>query len=613
MKKYLYLSIIIFSSLSYCQQLNKIEIRNSHQYYWGEASSENEQEASDIALTNLTKQIAVRVSSDFKNKVTETNGNVEENTENILKTYSNATLTNVKSISSLVGGKIEMFHYIEKSEVNKIFNDRKRLIENLFAEAQESEKAGYFKDAIMYYYFSLVLMNSIPETNITSKSTNLAVEIPKRINAIINAIKFRLISDEKTSEKERELIFEVTAYDKSVNSIDFKFWDGTKQIDVKASDGEGILQLVGSSVSFDELKVSIKYDYYECRDQLREVGEIWQLVNKPSFANSKNVKLTIEENVQTVVSPSVEHNNYESITVPDNDLKIDLAKSEACPVIEKIGKQTLLLLDAIEKRKMPVIKQLTDGDEFLFNKISDLIKYNDFVIVGNQQSANINKTYEGWELRKIKVLNRYSSINEQSKEYIVLDFDETGNLYDMTFGIMEGLYDEFVDQANYAGDWGNRQVIIKFMEKYRTAYLGRNLAMLDSIFAEEAVIIVGRVLRKNLNKDVSKYANQIPDVEYTRYTKRDYLKQQEKVFRSHKDIYLGFSDFTIRRKNKAPSFYGISMRQKYQATRYADEGYLFLLVDFPDGEQPQIYVRSWQPQEWDMNELIDTGFFNINQ
>ena len=603
---------IIVSTLS-AQELSKQEIKNSNDYYWGEATSENEQEASDLALANLTKQIAVRVSSNFKNKVTEADGNIEENTENLLKTYSSATLTNVKTISNLVGGEIETFHYIEKSEVNKIFNDRKKLIENLYNEALQSEKDAYFKDAIMYYYYSLVLMNSIPETNFLYQSTNLAVDIPKRINAIINGTKFCLISDEKTSDKERELILQVTTFDKPVNNIDFKFWDGTKQIDVRASDGEGILQLVGSSVSFNELKVSIKYDYYECRDQLREVGEIWQLVNKPSFANSKNVKLVLGENSTAGKSTPPENNNYESLTIPDNDYKISLNKTEECPVVEKIGKQALLLINAIEKRNMSVIKQLTNGDEFLYKKITDLIKYNDFIIIGDEQYANINKTYEGWELRKIKVLNRYSSINEQSKEYIVLDFDEQGNLYDMTFGIMDGLYDEFVEQANYAGDWANRQVIIKFMEKYRTAYLGRNLAMLDSIFADEAVIIVGRVLKKNLNKDVSKYANQVPDVEYTRYTKRDYLKQQERVFRSYKDIYLGFSDFKIRRKNKAPSFYGISMRQKYHATRYADEGYLFLLVDFPDGEQPQIYVRSWQPQEWNMNELIDTGFFNINQ
>jgi len=66
------------------------------------------------------------------------------------------------------------------------------------------------------------------------------------------------------------------------------------------------------------------------------------------------------------------------------------------------------------------------------------------------------------------------------------------------------------------------------------------------------------------------------------------------------------------RKNNSKGVYGISMRQNYNATNYADEGYLFLLVDFNE-EKPQIYVRSWQPQEWVEQALVDLSNFNINK
>jgi hypothetical protein len=36
------------------------------------------------------------------------------------------------------------------------------------------------------------------------------------------------------------------------------------------------------------------------------------------------------------------------------------------------------------------------------------------------------------------------------------------------------------------------------------------------------------------------------------------------------------------------------MRQSYASTTYADEGYLFLLIDFRETD-PLIYVRAWQP------------------
>jgi len=34
----------------------------------------------------------------------------------------------------------------------------------------------------------------------------------------------------------------------------------------------------------------------------------------------------------------------------------------------------------------------------------------------------------------------------------------------------------------------------------------------------------------------------------------------------------------------------------YQTTGYRDAGYMFLLIDFNDGENMQIIVRTWQPE-----------------
>jgi hypothetical protein len=52
------------------------------------------------------------------------------------------------------------------------------------------------------------------------------------------------------------------------------------------------------------------------------------------------------------------------------------------------------------------------------------------------------------------------------------------------------------------------------------------------------------------------------------------------------------------------------MRQSYASTTYADEGYLFLLIDFAE-EDPMIYVRAWQPETWSDDELIKTANFRI--
>ena len=58
------------------------------------------------------------------------------------------------------------------------------------------------------------------------------------------------------------------------------------------------------------------------------------------------------------------------------------------------------------------------------------------------------------------------------------------------------------------------------------------------------------------------------------------------------------------------------MRQTYRSTGYGDEGYLFLLIDFnPDtlSNDPLIYVRAWQPNEWSDAAKIKLGDWVVHK
>lgn len=44
------------------------------------------------------------------------------------------------------------------------------------------------------------------------------------------------------------------------------------------------------------------------------------------------------------------------------------------------------------------------------------------------------------------------------------------------------------------------------------------------------------------------------------------------------------------------TMFGVRLKQTWKSSRYSDEGYLFLLWEFPDdGGDPVIHVRTWQP------------------
>lgn len=606
---------VLTVAVSNGQPVQKQFIKASSNYYWGEAVSVNEKEASDAALAQLTNSIAVKVSSQFSKTTTETEKRFNENVENILQTYSMATLKNVKSIRTPIDGNIEVFHYIEKGEVEKIFDQRRSLIKSLFNNAENCQLNGDFTSALKYFYFSLVLINSIPDQNVIADNLNLVTEIPNRINAIANNITIALKEEIKNADDEKTLVFSVKAFGKPVSALDLIFWDGSNQVNVSAKDGESLVKLFGSSVHFKELKFSVKYSYYESRDEIREVGDLWNLVAKPSFTSNIEVPLVKKEQKEQVKKTKTQEYEKEvnnSIQVTDSDIKLNIQTNTDCAVLEKISQSAITVIDLISKRKTKELNKLLDKDEFIKNKLTDMINLNGLSVLGNEFDVNVNKTFNGWEMRKITASSNYSSINTMSKEYLVLDFDSSGNFYDVNFGIIENLYNEFVEQGKFGNDWGNRQVIIKFLEKYRTGYMSRNLTMIEDMFADEAVIIVGRVLSKNKYKDVSKFLNQLPDAQYTRQTKEQYLKSLKGLFKSQKDIYLDFSNFSITKKNKQPGVYGVSMRQQYKSTTYADEGYLFLFVDFNE-ELPQIYVRSWQPQEWDDSSLIKLSNFILNK
>jgi len=604
MKKLLLL--LLTTSLLFSRNIDKKAIINSDDFYYGSGKSFNIEEARDKALSELTKQIVVRVSSSFIEKIQESDKNLTECTESILKTHSAATLRNVHTIQKpLNDGSIEVFCYLKKSEVQKIFDERKRLIYEIAKKAEYYAGEYNFAYALKLYYFAAILLNSLPDQNVIFNGINYTTELPERINDIILKTGFEFKDERKISEKEREVTLQVHSEKHPVALIDFTFWDGNNQISVQARDGLATVRLVGSSVKFEELKMNLKYAYYECRYEYSVVANLWNIVNKPTFKTQKIVKLKKK--------PISALKSFVSGKANLSKFNIRLEYEDDNAPVEEIIKETQTFLDILESGNISKIEDAFTDDDFMKRKAVDYLTYNNACPLDRNILSKLNKTRDGWELRRIRMLHQYPSIHKQSTEYLVLDFSEEGELIDLNIAITDFLYNRFVEEGEYGNDWGNRQEIIKFLEKYRTAYMTRDIETVDLMFAEDAIIIVGRKLkRKVLPPDLIGYQQfgDQPDYEYLRLKKDEYIKRQKLIFDYQKDISLDFASFNIIRKNNPPSAYGVEMRQNYTSTTYADEGYLFLLIDFGEVD-PLIYVRAWQPNTWSEDQLIRTANFRI--
>ena len=290
-----FLFAVIITSSAFGQTPDIETIQSGSDHYWGEFCSPNQNESESAAIDQLLSKIAVNIESSFTNKVSENiSGNqaeYKEEVEGIVKTYSSAKLKNLKTFKEPRDCGIYVFRYIEKASVNEIFENRKQLVKDIFDKAEEFEEEANYANALKYYYYSIVLLNSIPETQLMHNGDNLYVEPGFRIPDIMQSVTFDIISDEMLTDKEREITVAVLLDGEKAKTLDFSFWDGSNSVSAKSIDGTATINLYGSSTQFNDLRINVKYDYYENKGEIKEVSDLWDLVQRPKFNYPKELDL----------------------------------------------------------------------------------------------------------------------------------------------------------------------------------------------------------------------------------------------------------------------------------------------------------------------------------
>ncbi len=215
-------------------------------------------------------------------------------------------------------------------------------------------------------------------------------------------------------------------------------------------------------------------------------------------------------------------------------------------------------------------------------------------------------TNGNYELRNIPAY----FIDKQGKEYYedaVIQFTSEGLINEFRIGLSAHRYQELMDNGDGSIDYERRQTILHFLENFRTSYNLKDLEFIESVFSDEALIIVGRVV-ENTGEE-STYQQQ---VEYLQFTKGEYLERLKQLFIKNEWIDVGYNDIDIIKHPKYPEIYGVSLIQYYNSETYSDEGFLFLLIDFEDPKKPLIHVRTWQPKKiTPENQVFHIGYMEI--
>ena len=184
-------------------------------------------------------------------------------------------------------------------------------------------------------------------------------------------------------------------------------------------------------------------------------------------------------------------------------------------------------------------------------------------------------------------------------EDVVFNFDSTGKIDYMSFGLGDTAADDILNK----GVWSQqaRLAIMNFLENYKTAYGLERLDYIRSLFDDNAVIIVGNVVRNatlTRNRETGRGTISYNNVIKTnRYTKDQYLTNLERCFGQNEYINIRFGNNDVVKLANGGELYAIQLAQDYYSTTYGDKGYLFLMVDINDPENPIIKVRTWQPEK----------------
>jgi hypothetical protein len=215
-------------------------------------------------------------------------------------------------------------------------------------------------------------------------------------------------------------------------------------------------------------------------------------------------------------------------------------------------------------------------------------------------------------MRNIPIFMKQAPEDEQYQE-VVLIFSATGKLDDIYISIESNRYQELLQEGNDVTDFRRRQQMLDFIENFRTSYNRKDIKFLEKVFSEDALIITGKVIKKMAGGSNSsgRYLNE-ETVKYQNQTKEEYLKSLRVIFKYNNYLNIDFEDIEITQHPKLKTIYGIELKQTWSSSRYSDVGYVFLLIDFTNEDNPLIHIRTWQPEKFNGQKLPDNEKYRLS-
>lgn len=589
------------------QSVDEIKADEAH-YLWGEGSGNSQREAKENALHDLSSNISLHVSAVDDGYISNEQSNEEVNTyvsfERKMKTYSTVTLTDCHSKIVSTGNPFKVFCYVEREKVDKMFEDRVKVMQANVQIANEAFLGLNLADALRYYYASYLLTQSLryrADAVVLDENGNeqmAMVWIRKRIEDILSNVKVTIKGDSGNGDNSYLLGFFYNGA--PVQKIGYTYWDGD---DVRerisyAQDGLGLAELE-PSFSVNDIKVFIEYKYLNLVNRSNaELTAVYDALAEDVNFQGRCGSLVTQSRVGDY-SASYEGQSLGQMSEKQEKSIGNLAAARA--EINSIAADKALqyaeaidrVVQAIKTKQYDQVPPLCTEDGA--KAFTQLIKYGKARVVGNPTITFTE--YNGHIYGRSVPMEFSFSGSNKFMENVVFTFTTDGKIDDVTFGLGFKAENDIFCHMKDEEQAPARAAISNFLEQYKTAYALGRFDYLDMVFSDDALIITGKEVPEKVGNEEEGY-RMVKKVVKTRQSKEQFLANLKNAFRNKEFVNLQFVNNYIQPSRRSiqngHDVYGIQIRQDYFSNNYKDQGYLFLRVDVTDPDKPIVSVRVWQ-------------------
>lgn len=601
--------LLPLTSLAQTAEERAEQMKANAEYICGEGWGDTYNSADQAALADLISKISLNISNSFEIKEEEfnTNSSFDSKTAitSVMNSYAQATLTNTFNLVISNTPQTHVLRYIRKSEVNKIFDERKEKVFDYVRSAMRAEEKAKIDDALRNYYWAFAMVRSLQYPNSVKMTIDgvqrlLVTWIPQQIEEIMSNLSTKIASKDGN-----EINLFIKYKGEPVTSLDYTYFDGQTWSNLySAKDGMGIVEL-RPGVEINSLQLKYEYEYADQCQIDKELESVMQLFKGTSFKNA-----------------SVYINNLDKKSAVSSEAKKEFEKSvktESAANLETLSKVEnekelagimTRVINAIKAKDYDSVSDCFSEDGLEMYK--KLLNYGQARLLGDPQFSfyTMGKRVV---CRSIPMSFSFKNNRRKFVEDVTFTFDDNKKIECVAFGLGSQAKTDIFNKG--VGAWSDyaKMVIATFLENYKTAFALKRLDYLESVFDDNATIITGHIIKKapKVAMEGESFINSNNKlIKYTRQTKSEYMRKLKMCFQSNQFINIRFADNDVVKMGAGGETYGIQIKQDYYSTNYGDHGYLFLMVDFNDPDNPSIKVRTWQP---DRNPNINSNLPRSNR